>query len=291
MSEPQAAIRARRLSKAFGGQAVLKALDLDIVSGQSVALTGANGAGKTTLLRCLASLVRPDEGEVRWFGQLAGREAATRRWIGLVGHETGLYAHLTLRENLAFAARMSGTDHPRRRSEQWLDATGLLPYAETLPARLSRGMRQRLAIARALIHDPPLLLFDEPFVHLDTPGTEWLMTLLTELRRRGRTLCFVTHQPKIVRRMATRVLELRAGKVCDVDCRFSPRESSDPVDCRLSLRESIATADCRLSLRESSAPVDCRLSLRESSAPVDCRLSLRESSATFAERKATDRAA
>jgi ABC-type multidrug transport system ATPase subunit len=73
-----------------------------------------------------------------------------------------------------------------------------------------------LAIARALVHDPPLLLFDEPFVHLDTPGTEWLMTLLTELHRRGRTLCFVTHQPEQIRPLATRVLELRAGKVYEV---------------------------------------------------------------------------
>jgi heme ABC exporter ATP-binding subunit CcmA len=215
MTNPPA-IRASQLSKAFGGRSVLDALDLEIAPGQSVALTGANGAGKTTLLGCLASVLRPDGGAVHWFGRPAGRDVALRRWIGMVAHESGLYSHLTARENLTFAARMCGANNPRRRADQWLDRTGLARHAEALPTRLSRGMRQRLAIARALIHDPPLMLLDEPFSSLDAAGSQWLTTLLVDLRNRGRTICFVTHEEAKVRCLASRVLELRDGKVYDV---------------------------------------------------------------------------
>ena len=113
MTEHAPAISARRLSKHFAARAVLDAIDLDIAAGQSVALTGANGAGKTTLLRCLASLVRPSDGEVRWFGE-SSADPAARRLIGMVAHETRLYPHLTLRENLVFAARMHDVAGPRR---------------------------------------------------------------------------------------------------------------------------------------------------------------------------------
>ena len=161
-------------------------------------------------------MLRPDGGEVRWFGRLAGRDVALRRWIGMVAHESGLYSHLTLRENLVFAARMGGIGSPRHRADRWLEMAGLAPHADVLPTRLSRGMRQRLAVARALIHDPPLLLLDEPFAGLDAAGAEWLLTLLADLRDRGHTICFVTHEQEKIRRLAQRVLELRGGKVYDV---------------------------------------------------------------------------
>jgi ABC-type multidrug transport system ATPase subunit len=213
MSGPQAAIRANHLSKAFDGRTVLVDLDLEIPAGQCVALTGMNGAGKTTLLNCLASVLRPDGGEVRWFSQLVGRNVALHRWMGMVAHHSGLYPHLTLRENLTLAARLSGIGNSRCRTELWLEMTGLEPQAGALPTRLSHGMRQRLAVARALIHDPPLLLLDEPFTGLDAGGAEWLATLLAELRDRGRTICFVTHEREKIRRLAQRVLELREGKL------------------------------------------------------------------------------
>jgi heme exporter protein A len=216
MTEPQLAIRASRLSKAFGGNAVLKAVDLEIAAGQCVALTGANGAGKTTLLGCLASILRPDGGEVRWFGRLVGRDVSLHRWIGVVTHDGGLYSHLTARENLIFAARMCGIASPRRCADQWLDMTNLAPHANVLPTRLSRGMRQRLTIARALIHDPRLLLLDEPFAALDAAGAEWLLRLLAGLHERGRTICFVTHEQDKIHRLTQRVLQLCEGKVYDI---------------------------------------------------------------------------
>jgi heme ABC exporter ATP-binding subunit CcmA len=216
MNDPQPAIRATRLSKAFDGRTVLDAIDLEIAAGESVALVGANGAGKTTLLGCLASVLRPDGGEVRWFGRLVGRDVGLHRSIGMVTHETGLYAHLTLRENLLFAGRMSGLDAVPQLADQWLEATGLTPHANALPARLSRGMKQRLAVARALIHNPPLLLLDEPFTSLDAAGVEWLLVLLAGLHIQGRTICFVTHEQQKIDRLAQRVLELREGRIYEV---------------------------------------------------------------------------
>jgi heme exporter protein A len=146
-----------------------------------------------------------------------------RRLVGIVAHESGLYANLTLRENLTFAARMSRMDDPRRAVDHWLDATGLAPHAEEVPTRLSRGMRQRLAVARALIHDPPILLLDEPFTSLDAAGAEWLLALLAGLRDRGRTICFVAHDDARIQRLAQRVLELRQGKVYDVTATHDER--------------------------------------------------------------------
>ncbi len=216
MSERQAAISASRLSKTFGRRIVLDAVDLEIMCGEAVALIGANGAGKTTLLGCLASLLRPSSGEVRWFGRLVGRDVALHRWIGMMGHQTGLYSHLTLRENLTLAARMTGVDDPKDRAEKWLDTIGLAPHASSPAAQLSRGMRQRAAVARALIHDPPLLLLDEPFTGLDVPSADWLLELLAERRDRGQTICFVTHDQNEIQRLAHRVLELHDGKVRDV---------------------------------------------------------------------------
>jgi len=215
MIEPHVAIRALHLSKAFAGRAVLDGLDLEIAAGEAVALTGANGAGKTTLLGCLAAALRPTSGEIRWFGH-STRDVSLRRWIGMVAHESGLYPHLTLHENLMFAARMAGIGSPAGHADRWLALTGLAPHAAVLPTRLSRGMRQRLAIARAMIHDPPILLLDEPFTALDAAGAEWLLTLLTDRRDRGHTILFITHEGEKIQRLAQRVLELRGGTVWDV---------------------------------------------------------------------------
>lgn len=214
------AIEARGLSKTFGDRTVLSQVDLDVAEAEGVALTGANGSGKTTLLRCLASSLRPDGGEVRWFGRPATSGPQTRRSIGVVAHESFLYPHLTLRENLIFAARMYDVRKPADRAERLLAEAGLSEDAHRLPSRISRGMRQRLSVVRAMVHDPPILLLDEPAAGLDAEGTEWLLNLLLQLRGRGRTLCFSTHDDRLSRRLADRVLELRAGRVLNRVLKF-----------------------------------------------------------------------
>jgi ABC-type multidrug transport system ATPase subunit len=217
------AIETRGLSQEFAQRTVLRQIDLAIPAGQSAGLTGANGAGKTTLLRCLASAVRPTAGEVRWFGTPATSDPQARRLIGMVAHETRLYPQLTLAENLIFAARMCGVDQPRRQAAHWLDRIGLTAFADYFPARVSKGMRQRAALARALIHEPRILLLDEPFAGLDTQGAEWLMTVLQELRDGGRTLCFTTHDEAQTAQLADIVYVLRAGRLSECPADGTPR--------------------------------------------------------------------
>jgi heme exporter protein A len=207
------AIEVRQLSKSFGHRLVLNEVDLDVAEGECVALEGANGAGKTTLLRCLSSVIRPTAGSVRWFGRPALGAPAARRLIGMVAHESRLYPHLTLRENLVFAARMYDLPKSLQRADELLADIGLRPHADRMPTELSRGMRQRLVVARAVVHDPPILLLDEPFTGLDAEGTNWLLRLLMNHRARGKTLCFALHDEERMQALADRVLELRRGRV------------------------------------------------------------------------------
>jgi len=201
------------LSKALGGRWVLRDLGFQIAEGQTVAVMGANGAGKTTLLRCLASLTRPTTGEVRWFGHPASAGAAVRRLIGLAGHESSLYPHLTARENLVFAARMYDVPDPMGRADRLIHSANLERYADRWSTRLSRGLRQRLAVVRALVHDPPIVLLDEPFSGLDEAAAHWLVDLLSDLHARRRTVCFTTHDRQTARDLADRILHLQSGRI------------------------------------------------------------------------------
>jgi heme exporter protein A len=215
MTETEIAIRVRGLSKDFGGRCVLRHIDLDVPAGQSIGLTGANGSGKTTLLRCLASLVRPTAGEVCWFGRPASSEPGCRRRIGMVAHEHRLYPQLTLRENLIFAARMCGGAAPERQASEFLQRVGLSASADYLPGQISKGMRQRVSLARALIHEPAIVLLDEPFSGLDRSGQQWLTDLLLDLHAEGRTICFTTHDETQTQQLAERVFELQAGRLLE----------------------------------------------------------------------------
>jgi ABC-type multidrug transport system ATPase subunit len=207
------AIELRRVTKRFGRRVVLDCVDLTIQAGESVVLTGSNGAGKTTLLRTMAALLRPNGGEVLWYGDPVTGQWDGHRLIGMVAHEHRLYPHLTLRENLVFAARMCDVPQPHDRADALLDVVALTDHADRTPPVLSKGMRQRLGLARALIHDPPILLLDEPFEGLDAAAEIWLMELLQSLRREGRTLCFVLHDQVKTHLLADRVLRLEYGSL------------------------------------------------------------------------------
>jgi heme exporter protein A len=201
-----AAIESRKLTLAFGIHTVLDEVDFEISAGQTVAIVGANGAGKTTLLRCLAGVLRPQSGEVLWLGQPSHKNASSRRQVGMVAHQRLFYPELTPRENLLFAARMYGVRDPQQRVTQLLSDAGLNTWADQPTARLSHGMRQRLAVSRALVHDPPILLLDEPFSGLDADARNWLTDRLAELCDRGATICFTTHDGQSAWQLADRIL-------------------------------------------------------------------------------------
>ncbi len=228
------AIRAERLTKTMGKRSVLRGLDLAIIEGECVVLRGDNGSGKTTLLRCLAGLARPDEGLVLWF-ERSPLETSARRLIGMVAHESHLYRHLTLRENLILAARIQSLAEPAQRAGRWLDAAGLRRFADRLPGEVSQGMRRRTSLARALLHEPPILLLDEPYSGLDQAGSEWLSHTLLDRRSQGQTTCLVTHEHPTTDWLGSRTLELRAGRLSvsdgsesDLDPSVSISAGDDP---------------------------------------------------------------
>lgn len=211
MANAPAALQAVELSVRLSGRQILKAVDLVIAPGEIVALTGDNGAGKTTLLRCLAGLTQPNSGAVYWQGRPAARWGAGRAIVGLTTHESSLYPYLTARENLVFAARMHGLAQPAERASTWLEDAALLPFADQQAAALSKGTRQRLALARALIHEPAIVLLDEPFTGLDARSLNWLTELLRTYRRQGRAVCFSTHDLSTAHALADRAIRLERG--------------------------------------------------------------------------------
>ncbi|HTG50223.1 MAG TPA: heme ABC exporter ATP-binding protein CcmA, partial [Gemmatimonadales bacterium] len=210
-------LEARGLRRAYGRRTVLRDIDLTLSAGEAVAVAGPNGAGKTTLLRVLAGLARPDRGEVRLDGQPLRRDAPeVRRAVGLVSHQTLLYDDLTLHENLTFAARLYGLPTPAAAARSALDEAGLGARADESPRRLSRGLAQRAAIARALLHRPRVLLLDEPFTALDAAASERLRDELRARREQGLGIVLVTHQLGEAWAVATRIAVIVEGRwACD----------------------------------------------------------------------------
>jgi heme exporter protein A len=213
----QPLLAARGLRRSFGRVRVLHDIDLTLTPGEALAVAGPNGAGKSTLLRLLAGLMRPTAGEVRVLGRpLAGDAAGVRRAIGLLSHHSLLYDDLTLAENLTFAARLYGLSRPAVSARAALEAAGLGARADDLPRRLSRGLLQRAAIARALLHGPRVLLLDEPFTALDAVSADRLREMFRARRADGVGLVIVTHHLAEVWDVATRVAVMVDGRwVCD----------------------------------------------------------------------------
>jgi heme exporter protein A len=187
-------------------------------AGQTLAVLGPNGAGKTTLLKVLATLLRPHEGEVSVLGSALPEEAwKVRGHVGYLGHEPALYRSLTARENLLFAARLHGVAEAR--VDELLEAVGLTRRAGDRIEEFSRGMRQRIAAARAVLHDPPLLLLDEPLSALDMRAVELLDPLIG--RSSGRTRVLVTHDITRGRAEADQVLAIRSGRMVELEQAFA----------------------------------------------------------------------
>jgi heme exporter protein A len=206
-------LQGRGLTRAFGALQALRGVDLDARAGELLAIAGPNGAGKTTLLRILAGLMRPTSGEVLVRGsRLTRSEPGPRRAIGLLSHQTFLYDDLTPAENLHFAARLYGLEDPASAVRTALDEVGLSARAATPVRHLSRGLLQRAAIARALLHRPDVLLLDEPFTGLDAPAADRFRTLLRAQLAEGRALVLVSHHLAEVWELATRVAVLADGR-------------------------------------------------------------------------------
>ncbi|HEU4905062.1 MAG TPA: ABC transporter ATP-binding protein [Solirubrobacterales bacterium] len=207
------AIELRGLRRDYGERAALAGVDLSLRRGETLLVLGPNGAGKTTLLRVLATLLRPSGGEVKVLGaELPGGAWKVRGRIGLLGHDALLYRDLSGRENLRFHARLHGLrgEVAEARIDELLAAAGMARRADDRVAELSAGMRQRIAICRCVLHEPELLLLDEPDSNLDAEGRELAQRLIGPAPERTRVL--VSHDPERFRAEADQVLRLGVGE-------------------------------------------------------------------------------
>ena len=207
-------ITVRKLVKRFGLKSVLRGMDFSVDSGEFVAILGPNGAGKTTFLRILASLSRPTLGAVTIAGySLPSQAAAVRRRLGVVSHLPLLYGDLTAEENLRFYARMYNLSEVEKRITDVLDLVGLNSRRRDLVRTFSRGMQQRLAIGRAVLHEPEVMLFDEPHTGLDQDACQMLDNVLREVAARGRTVVMTSHDLARVADLASRFDVLSRGVI------------------------------------------------------------------------------
>ena len=199
-------------AKRFGTHTALHPTDLVIPHGQAVLLVGANGAGKSTLLRLVAGLCRPSEGKVKVNGRDPQRIPEARAEIGLLSHQTLLYDELTARENLRFFAQLYGLDNPDERLDEALAAIGLNERLDQRVGSFSRGMKQRLAIARTILPCPSILLLDEPFTGLDSSASAALHRLVLRLRQEECTCILVTHRLDEADGLVDRLLVVERGQ-------------------------------------------------------------------------------
>ncbi|MBW8011238.1 MAG: heme ABC exporter ATP-binding protein CcmA [Chloroflexi bacterium] len=207
-------IKVHKLVKRFGLKPVLRGLDFEVKKGEFVGLIGPNGAGKTTFLRILSSLSRPSLGMVKVAGfHLPAQAAAVRNSLGVLSHQPLLYGDLTAEENLQFYGRLYGVTNLDSRISEVLDLVGLSARRRDLVRTYSRGMQQRLSIGRAVIHDPQLLLLDEPYTGLDQDAGAMLDTILKSVTSQGRTVVMTSHDLVRISDLASRFDVLSRGKI------------------------------------------------------------------------------
>jgi heme ABC exporter ATP-binding subunit CcmA len=214
MTEAPIALACRGLTKRYGRVTALRSVNLTIPVGDCVALFGRNGAGKTTLIQIIGSLIASYEGDAELFGQRVKRaDSEHRRALGLVLHDTCLYLDLSCLDNLRFFARLYRVDNPEARARELLSQFDLEHRAHSVARELSRGMKQRLALARAMVHRPRMLLLDEPFTGLDELSSQALSKLLAEFVREGGTVLMSTHDVERAFDSATRAVILDQGAI------------------------------------------------------------------------------
>lgn len=229
-------IQVHRLVKRFGLKVVLRGVDFEVEAGEFVALLGPNGAGKTTFLRILATLSRATMGEVSIAGYaLPAQAAAVRRRLGVVTHLPLLYGDLTAEENLRFYGRLYGLSAVNNRVTEVLKLVGLFERRTDLVRTFSRGMQQRLAIGRAVLHDPEVILFDEPHTGLDQEACAMLDEVLREVAARGRTVVMTSHDLMRVGELASRYDILSNGKIVA----SARREQLDPDQLLAFYRQAV----------------------------------------------------
>lgn len=209
------AVVAHQIEKHFGAVAALRGVDLELERESVLALLGPNGAGKSTLLRIFAGLARPTAGSLEVLGSTGRVTPSVRARVGFVAHATMLYSELSALENLTFAARLYGVSDPAGRARHLLEEEGLNEWSSRPTRTFSRGMAQRLSIARALVHDPELVLLDEPFTGLDGRAADRLTGRLRRLRGEGRALILVTHDLRQTTALADEVAILVRGRIVE----------------------------------------------------------------------------
>ena len=217
MSDEQLAIRTKKLSKVFGNRKAVDKVSIKVPQGAFLSIFGPNGAGKTTLLRVLATLTRPSSGEAEIMGiDIKEDSDLAREHIGMISHKPMLYPDLSAEQNLLIYARLYGVQNPEERVLEMLDAVELKHRRLDTVRTFSRGMTQRLAIARALLHDPDVVFLDEPYSGLDPHAVE-IFDELIEQQREGRTFVMVSHDLQKGFSMCTHALVMAKGKVVVFD--------------------------------------------------------------------------
>jgi ABC-type multidrug transport system ATPase subunit len=206
-------LEARQVSKRYARTWALKAVDLEVETGQLVSLLGPNGSGKSTLLRILTAVTRPTYGEVKVFGAPPRNGENVRERLGVLPHQSYLYGELTGLENLGFASTMYGVRCSKDDCHEALAHVGLAKAAESQVRTYSSGMRKRLALARATLHDPELVFLDEPYGALDVEGIGWVDRFIGELREANKTLVIATHEIGRALALCDRAVALRGGRV------------------------------------------------------------------------------
>jgi ABC-type multidrug transport system ATPase subunit len=213
-----AAVEAIGVTRSFGGVRAIDGLSLNVGAGSVMGIVGPNGAGKTTLIDMICGLVRPSSGTVRVLGEdVATAGASLRARIGVLPQETALYEEVTARQNLNFAASLYGVRHPEARIAEVLELAGLRQRENDVVRGFSGGMKRRLAIARALLHNPPLLILDEPTVGVDLEARHQIWAHVRSLRATGRTVVLTTNYLDEAEALCDRVAILRAGKLVAED--------------------------------------------------------------------------